>query len=165
MHEIADRLIREVESGRLSRREAVGRLVAVAAVAFGTPSGAAESTAGEEPTYRSVGLNHIALRVTDIPRSREFYQKHLGLKPLQESQHNCFLGAGRNNFVALFRAEQPGLDHYCYTIDDYRAGDVVQTLETAGLNPRRTQNRVYFDDPDGIEVQLAGEWGDDSGDG
>ncbi len=112
MHDIADRLIREVESGRLSRREAVGRLVAVAAVAFGASSSLSGARQGERPTYQSVGLNHIALRVTDIPRSREFYQKHLGLKLLQESQYNCFLGAGETNFVALFRAEQPGLDHY-----------------------------------------------------
>ena len=159
MHDIADRLIREVESGRLSRREAVGRLVAVAAVAFGASSRLSEARQAEGPTYQAVGLNHIALRVTDIPRSREFYQKHLGLKLLRESQYNCFLGAGETNFVALFRAEQPGLDHYCYTIDDYRVGDVVKKLETAGLSPRRRENRVYFDDPDGIEVQLADEWG------
>lgn len=164
MHDIADRLIREVESGRLSRRDAVGRLVAVAAVAFGA-SGGSRAHHGEEPTFESLGLNHIALRVTDIPRSREFYQKHLGLKLLQESQYNCFLGAGENNFVALFRAEQAGLDHYCHTIDTYRAGDVVKKLETAGLSPRRRENRVYFDDPDGIEVQLAGEWDDDAAGG
>ena len=33
---------------------------------------------------------------------------------------------------------------------------VVKTLECAGLNPRRRENRVYFDDPDGLTVQIAG---------
>jgi catechol 2,3-dioxygenase-like lactoylglutathione lyase family enzyme len=159
MHEITDRLIREVESGRLSRREAVGRLVALASVAFGA-AGRMSADQSDTPTYQSVGLNHIALQVTEIPRSRAFYQKHLGLKLLSESERSCFLGAGGNNFVALFRSDTAGLDHYCYTIDDYRAGAVVKRLEAAGLGPERRENRVYFRDPDGIEVQLAGEWED-----
>jgi catechol-2,3-dioxygenase len=31
----------------------------------------------------------------------------------------------------------------------------VKTLEAAGLSPRRVSDRVYFDDPDGIEVQVS----------
>jgi catechol 2,3-dioxygenase-like lactoylglutathione lyase family enzyme len=76
---------------------------------------------------------------------------------MNESDSSCFLEVGRKNFLALFRAERPGLDHYCFTIDDYRVEDEVKRLGDAGLEPRRQQNRVYFDDPDGIELQLAAE--------
>ncbi|MCP3977957.1 MAG: hypothetical protein GY716_01320 [bacterium] len=161
MHEIADRILEQVEQGKLGRRDAVARLVAVAAATFvGGTAGAQPTANAAQPTFRSVGLNHIALRVADVSRSRDFYRKHLGLETLQESKHNCFLAAGKNNFVALFRSDRPGLDHYCYTVEGYRAGDVVERLGSVGLESRRVQNRVYFDDPDGIEVQLASEWGD-----
>lgn len=160
MHEMADRIVGAVESGRLSRREAVGKLVALAAATFAAGPARAESPP-DRPSFRSVGLNHVALRVTDVERSSAFYREHLGLTPLQGTgPERRFLGAGRNHFVALFRSSKPGLDHYCYTIDDYDAGAVADRLESLGLSPRRTQNRVYFDDPDGIEVQLASEWGD-----
>ena len=166
MYEMADRLVRGVESGKLSRREAVTRLVTLAAATFAGHAAVAEtSTTGPTaPTFKSVGLNHIALRVTDIPRSREFYGKHLGLKTLRESPRNCFMSAGRNNFLAMFRAQSPGLDHYCYTIERYQPDEAVRRLDLAGLKPERHANRVYFDDPDGIQLQLANEWGDYPGD-
>ena len=37
----------------------------------------------------------------------------------------------------------------------YTADSAVKRLETAGLKPKRRSNRVYFDDPDGLEVQVA----------
>ncbi len=123
----------------------------VAAVAGSTRLEAA----GQKPsTFEAVGLNHIALNVSNIPRAREFYKQHLGLKVLSESPSNCFLGCG-DHFVALFQDTEPGLDHYCYSIKDYEPEKVVNKLNAVGLKPRRHSNRVYFDDPDGITVQVA----------
>ncbi len=65
------------------------------------------------------------------------------------------LNVGEHDFLALFRADKPAMDHYCYTIKGYTAGDAVKRLESAGLEPRRRGNRVYFDDPDGLEVQVS----------
>jgi len=56
----------------------------------------------------------------------------------------------------LFHSQKAGLDHYCYTIDDYEPGPVVKRLDAAGLKPERHGDRVYFPDPDGLTVQLAG---------
>jgi catechol 2,3-dioxygenase-like lactoylglutathione lyase family enzyme len=66
-----------------------------------------------------------------------------------------FLGADRDIFLTLFKAERPGLNHYCYAIDHYDADDVMERLAAAKLRPRREGNRVYFPDPDGITVQIA----------
>ena len=150
--------VRAYEAGRLSRRELVGWLGAVVASAMASPSAAAQP--GAESTFRSVGLNHVALRVTDIARSRDFYAKHLGLTVLSENPGVCFMACGANNFVALFRRDAAGLDHYCYTIRDYVPDRVVERLRAAGLAPERHEDRVYFDDPDGLQVQLSGEWDD-----
>ncbi|HXV74826.1 MAG TPA: VOC family protein [Candidatus Polarisedimenticolaceae bacterium] len=154
-----DRAVRDYEAGRISRRELVGTLCAVVTAAV---AGASAPSPADEPrsTFRSVGLNHVALRVTDIERSRRFYVEHLGLRVMRESESNCFLACGANHFVALFRASAAGLDHYCYTIDGYEAGAVMERLRAAGLAPERHDDRVYFDDPDGLTVQLSGEWDD-----
>ena len=166
MVEIVEGLFEQVERGTISRREAVGRLVAVAAAAFagggvgrGAAAAEAGATDGAGPTFTSRGLNHLALRVTDVPRSRDFYVRHLGLRVMSESPTNCFLEAGEEHFVALFRADRAGMDHYCHTIDGYDPDDVVARLRAVGIEPRRTANRVYFDDPDGLEVQLAARRG------
>lgn len=168
MHETTERVLEELERGRLTRREAVGRIVALAAASFAAPAhatlrdsppapAASDSVA---PTFRSIGLNHVALRVTDIERSSAFYERHLGLERLSRGPSSAFLAAGTNHFVALFRADLAGLDHHCYTIEDYDPAAVVERLRAVGLTPRRADDRVYFDDPDGLEVQLASRWGD-----
>ena len=111
----------------------------------------------ETGTFRARGLNHIALRVTDVNRSREFYEKHLDLDLIrQNGETNCFLGCG-DNFVALFRSGTAGLDHYCYTIDGFDATRTMKVLQDANLKPVRRENRVYFDDPDGLTVQVSGK--------
>lgn len=162
---LAAKIVHDYEQGQLSRRQLVARLMGLGA-AVATLKGsawaqdAAESTAqpaGQGSTFQATGLDHVALDVTDVARSREFYIQRLGLKVLRGTgDDSSFLGADRDFFLALFRAEQPGLNHYCYAIQDYEPGDAVQRLTEAGLRPRRTQNRVYFPDPDGITVQISG---------
>ena len=81
--------------------------------------------------------------------------KHLGLTLSSEGRSSAFLNCG-NNFVALFRGDVPKMDHYCYSVMDYSAGDAVDRLNAAGLSDiRRTGNRVYFSDPDKHTVQVA----------
>ncbi len=152
MHNELDKMIGAFEQGKLTRRQLISRLGAlVAGVAGSTRLMAAEQ---QVSTFEAVGLNHIALNVSNIPRAREFYKQHLGLKVLRQSPSNCFLGCG-DHFVALFQDAKPGLDHYCYSIKGYEPEKAVKTLSGVGLKPRRHENRVYFDDPDGITVQIA----------
>ena len=160
MYEIADKLVQDVEQGRLSRRAAVTQLVAVASVMFAGGSTTQSFGSETKPLFQSKGLNHIALNVPDLQKSINFYQKTLGLSVLQQGDSNAFLAAGGNNFVGLFKSDQARMNHYAYTIDNYDASRVVEKLEGAGLAPERHQDRVYFDDPDGLQLQLTGEWED-----
>jgi catechol 2,3-dioxygenase-like lactoylglutathione lyase family enzyme len=130
-----------------------GRLIGAGAEA--TSDTVPEPGAGS--TFSAVELNHIALRVTDVGRARDFYMKHLGLKLSREGTNNAFLTCGRN-FVALFRGDRAGLDHYCYSVKGYDADAAEQTLRQAGLSDiRRSGDRIYFSDSDGLTVQLAAE--------
>ena len=108
----------------------------------------------------STGLNHVALRVPNVPRARDFYVKHMGLSVMREDDRICFLGCGGNQFVALFRSEQAGLHHYCYTVDAFDPARAVEALRSAGLEAERHQDRVYFGDLDGLTVQVSGQWDD-----
>jgi catechol 2,3-dioxygenase-like lactoylglutathione lyase family enzyme len=115
------------------------------------------AAAARRPTFQATGLDHVALDVTDVGRSREFYQEHLGLRVIRGTgDDNSFLGADRDFFLTLFRAERPGLNHYCYAIENYSPDAAVARLTAAGLKPRLTERRVYFPDPDGLTVQVTG---------
>ncbi len=150
-----EELVAAVEEGTISRRCLVVRLGAIAACMAGAEN-LASASQPKASTFNAVGLNHIALSVSDVARSRDFYKKHLGLTVMRERDgQNCFMRCGEH-FVALFRAAEPGLDHYCYTIKEYAPAAVVNKLNAVGLKPRRVEYRVYFDDPDGITVQVSG---------
>ncbi|MCZ6746404.1 MAG: VOC family protein [Acidobacteria bacterium] len=158
MNQQIETLVDAYTNGRLSRRQllaGLGTMFATAALDGGRAAAAPPAS-----TFRTQGLNHIALRVTQVDHSRDFYMKHLGATVLRQGSRNCFLRVGGNNFVALFQSDSPGMDHYCYTIAEYDPASCFRTLEAEGLNPRRAEDRVYFDDPDGLEVQIASEWGD-----
>jgi lactoylglutathione lyase len=154
--DIAETLVEDFERGLLSRRQLASRLMGLGAALSVMPR-VAEARQGESSTFQATGLDHIALNVSSVPRSRDFYIKHLGLKVIRDGgEDNCFLGSGDDFFLTLFKGERPGLNHYCYAIRGYAADQAEEKLKAAGLKPRREGNRVYFPDPDGIEVQVAG---------
>ena len=142
----AETVFDRYDRGELSRREALTALGL-----FLVPAAAA---AQEEPTFRVTGLHHIALQVTDVERSVSWYRRHLGLVPTSQSNSSAFLDCGPH-FLALFRATTPGLAHYSYGLENYSQSDAAARLRAAGIEPRLRGQRIYFDDPDGIEVQLS----------
>lgn len=148
MEQLISRLLEGYERGRVTRRQLIQGLGAIAAASYVVPA--------DGSTFQGVALNHIAIRVTNVPRSRDFYQKHLGLPVLHESETNCFLGLGKN-FLTLFQNPNPGLDHYCIAIENFKVDAVMEELKRQGLNPNRPSgtDRIYFPDPDGLTVQLS----------
>jgi catechol 2,3-dioxygenase-like lactoylglutathione lyase family enzyme len=169
-----DKIVDDFERGRMSRRQLVASLVGLGAatamngnvIAQQTGEGTQQSQdqeqnqpneqAANERTFEATGLDHIALDVTDVARSRDFYAKHLGLRVIRGDDRALFMGAERDFFLTLFRAERPRMHHYCYSIRNYNADEAVRKLADAGLRPERTGNRVYFPDPDGLTVQVTG---------
>ena len=90
MSQAVEQVITGLEQGRLTRREAVASLTTLLAAAFAAP----QMLAAEKPpasTFRSLGLNHVALRVTDLDRSIAFYGQHVGLEVLRKSSFNTFV--------------------------------------------------------------------------
>jgi hypothetical protein len=153
MNANVERMIDEFTRGRISRREliaGVSGLVAVAAAGHSSPVRAQEAA----PTFKAVGLNHMALRVTNVPRARDFYLKHLGMTVSSDSPSSCFLNFD-NGFLALFRGDESRMDHYCYSVEGYSVQDAAAKLRAQGIEPRIEDQRIYFPDADGLTVQLA----------
>ena len=149
-----ERMLEDFQKGRLSRREAAARLVALAG-AFAGFTRTARGSQAPASTLKAVGVNHIALAVTDVSRSRDFYVRHLGLDVARESSNNCFLTCG-NQFVAMFQSGEAGLDHYSYAIEGFDRDAVAEKLEEQNVNLHAGGGPgVTFLDPDGIEVQLV----------
>ena len=148
-----DRWLSWFEEGRITRRQLAGRMMGLVAVVAGTGS-ARPAENGTGSTFEARSLNHIALRVTDPERSAKFYREHLGLQPLQGGTSSRFLRCGPH-FLALFRGDEPRMDHYCYTIDGYDQQSAARTLRKVDLEPELVSDRIYFRDPDGHRVQLA----------
>jgi len=148
MKEVISILVESYELGKISRRQLIRGLAAIAPSAY--------PMTADTSTFQGVALNHIAIRVANLQRSRNFYQKHLRLPVIHESKTNCFLGLGKN-FLTLFENPKPGLDHFCIAIEKFQVDSVMEELRRLGLTPTRPSgsDRVYFPDPDGLTVQLS----------
>lgn len=122
-------------------------------------------------------LGEIALRVTDLDRAQEFYEKVVGLELMRRFSEAAFFKiadgfAGHTQVLALFdrksEEEYRGLsvgmttiDHFAFTIslDDYQTekerlealGIVVKVDEHSWVHWRS----LYFLDPDGNEVEFV----------
>ena len=97
-----ERLVRCFEKGVMSRRELIAGLGALC-VAPAVATDAAPSPPQSEPRtpIPLSGIDHIALRVSDLTRSTAFYRDRLGGRIRSQSSDSTFLDIG-TQWVALF---------------------------------------------------------------
>jgi glyoxylase I family protein len=123
--------------------------------------------------YRLKGLDHVGLKVTDMDKTLEFYQR-LGLTLLRTSGPHA--DGGRSAVMQVghqelnifsnpefvpTRVENPvGMDHLCFVVDAASLDDVVTGLRQAGIDvvkgpeKRRDGAALFVHDPDGVRVEL-----------
>ena len=130
------------------------------------------------PLHR--GLRHLALRVTNLPRSRQFYEQLLGFKSVWEPDpENIYFSSGVDN-LALHQISNTELnsydssktqllDHMGVILDSPQAVDqlyrhIAPKIETMGgrIAKEPKQHRdgsysFYFSDPDGNLIQALYE--------
>ena len=146
MNHIVESMLDRYEAGRITRRQLVQGLAAFACAAQAAPA---------EPVFPAKTLNHVTLSVSDIDRSKNFYQKIFGLPVLRQTEKGCNLGLG-TSFLGLFRFPTSGaVDHVCIGIQDFQVEPVAAKLRQNGLSPEVEAGQVYFRDPDNIRIQLA----------
>ncbi len=142
-----DSLVHDYDHGDINRRQFV--------VALSALMGAPRAQTGTP--FKANSLNHVTLAVKDPERSREFYESVLGIDVVSRQSNGINLGLG-DSFLGLYEIPNPGhIHHFCVGVDDYEIQEAEVKLAGAGIEPFVRQDRpeIYFDDPDGIRVQLS----------
>ena len=117
-------------------------------------------------------LEHVNLTVSDLEQSVAFYSNLLGLRVRWKGTTSDGIPAAHvgddRSYLALFEAKVAGrapsdygavgLNHFGYVVDDLDAAK--RRLAELGAQPHSEQDyepgrRLYFFDPDGIEVELV----------
>jgi catechol 2,3-dioxygenase-like lactoylglutathione lyase family enzyme len=156
MEHIIDRLVRDFEQGKLSRRQLIQGLT-VAASATVTAS----ATPADPAPFKAVTVNHISYQVADYKKTRDFYAGLLGMEVSHDDDRQCYLSFG-NTFLLPRNVRQgrtaPLVDHIAYTIETWNKDAVEAELKKRGLPVRPdTENSFHTKDPDGFDVQISGK--------
>ncbi|MFE9425056.1 VOC family protein [Kitasatospora sp. NPDC006697] len=126
------------------------------------------------PTAPTISTGHIGLNVTDLDRSRAFYQRVLGLEPVREDPEGRFAFLGREGRPVLtlwrqsagrFATATPGLHHLSFevgSVEEVRAvervlGELGAEFAHEGVVPHgegADSGGVFFADPDGIRLEV-----------
>lgn len=122
---------------------------------------------------QDVSLNHIALYVEDLAKSKMFYQNIIGLdtvpEPFKDGLHAWFK-IGNELTLHIIQGPKEKLvqyrsTHTCFSVTDINA--FVEHLKKAGFvyeDVKGTQNavttrvdgvkQIYFKDPDGYWIEI-----------
>ena len=149
---IAD-MVERFEHGRLSRRELIGSL----SLLFAASQVAAQEPGAEE-SLTATGIDHVSVLVSDVERSRKFYQSLLGLSTLSEDQEHGIVRMGRKRVIVSIRKELPygTVDHFGVGVENFNRDRVTQVLKKRGLTAQENWQYGFFvKDPDGVNVQFV----------
>ena len=157
MEYIVSRLLRELQEGKLTRRQLV-QSIALAASAVAAPAAAAAETAGK-PAFEAVAVNHISYSVADYAKTRDFYSSMFGMKISHDNGRECYMECGATHLIprnARPGATTPRVDHVAYTIGNWDRKGVEEELKRRGLTPRPDEETSFHvKDPDGYDLQIC----------
>ena len=153
-------LLDRYETGRLSRRDLVTGLSALAAV-----SAAPALAQPAPPALKPTGIDHVSILVADLQRSADFYNRVFGLVANGRDDANKILRLGpkaapgeRGKVIVSIRQQPPAgmVDHWAFRIEGFDAKAATPILQAHGLKPdTNVEYGFYVKDPDGVNVQMV----------
>jgi catechol 2,3-dioxygenase-like lactoylglutathione lyase family enzyme len=122
--------------------------------------------------FNNQGLDHVAIAVTDLERSRRFYEEVLGLERVYEEWDVPIVLTANGSGLALFDrdlhpssapedVEPPALRilHIAFRLDRSGFDDARDALAERGIETRLSDHGIshslYFDDPDSHQIELT----------
>jgi len=121
-------------------------------------------------TFSIQRIDHVVLRVHDLDRMIRFYEQALGcnverrldrLQLVQLRAGACLLDLVKSDATRT----GPNMDHLCFRVDPFSLTDIQQALQPFGIAPGEVVQRygaegdgpsIYFDDPEGNQIELKG---------
>ena len=118
----------------------------------------------------AISLGHLAITVSDMEKSLDFYENGLGFKhvfdfskPETGEPWIVYLHLGNDQFIELFyggkndykwNVEDRAYNHICFAVDDMDA--VVARLNAAGyqLVGCDGNRQCWITDPDGVRIEI-----------
>ncbi len=125
-------------------------------------------------------IDHLVLRVTDLPSMLDFYCRVLGcaVERRQDELGLVQLRAGRSLIDMITIAgplgaqggaapgkDRRNMDHFCLRLEPFDAGEIRALLATAGIVAGDVASRygaegegpsIYLTDPEGNSIELKG---------
>ena len=129
MKQAIEKLLSDFEGGRMSRRQLVS---SIAALAVGVKAQAASTPA----PFKAVNINHVTSRTPDLQRASKFYQDVFGMKLQQHNDNLHLLGVG-NQVWGLETGKDKNMvvDHVSFGIEGFRQDDAAAKLKKLGFKP------------------------------
>jgi catechol 2,3-dioxygenase-like lactoylglutathione lyase family enzyme len=122
--------------------------------------------------FENRGLDHVAVAVTDVERSRSFYERVVGLAREHPEWDVPVVMAAQGSGVALFPADEhpsatpdgaepPAIRilHIAFRLDREGFDAAHAALAEIGVETRFSDHdiahSIYFEDPDGHQLELT----------
>jgi glyoxylase I family protein len=121
-------------------------------------------------TFHVERIDHVVLRVRNLPAMVRFYEQALGFEVLRRVEELKLVqmraGASMLDLIDKERGPQDGnMDHLCFKVAPFDRDSIVARLSPLGITVGETVQRVgaegkgpsvYFDDPEGNQIELKG---------
>jgi catechol 2,3-dioxygenase-like lactoylglutathione lyase family enzyme len=146
-----DDIVNQYDRGLLTRRQLVQGLLLVAA-----PSVLQAPRTG--PALRARSLDHVAIDVSDMARSRDFYEKLFGnVMPSRPDGTQLQLPLGMRSHLNLNAdGGKVGLDHFAVAVEGFTVEGAMANVKRAlpATKIETAADSISLIDPDGVRIQI-----------
>jgi catechol 2,3-dioxygenase-like lactoylglutathione lyase family enzyme len=106
------------------------------------------------PAFRTLRIDRIALRASDLEASADYYRKLLGSEARTSARERFRLGAS-----SLILGPATSEEFFVIAVADFERAEVARTLREMGVDgvvERIDEDVVELRDPDGLKLQIGG---------
>lgn len=106
------------------------------------------------------GFDHVAIWVSDVRKSADWYITHLGLERAGDAGNHVFLRMPNGEVLALFQTSDPnqigdGVHHLAFKLTAGTEEEVLDTLRQKNIPLTQRGPSLSFQDPDGHWIHFS----------